>query len=978
MTNSRDKNPARHYSVLSNAVTPNVSVPGASAYDNPDTAQCNTTSYFAPRPAAISVVAEPEELDDPVAIAAKGARSPAELLRRMSLVGHSKSESFDFDPREQYPSLELTGNVISATFCIPYKVGLTADGGWDLQSRRGTSALFDSFAYLSSHKTPWKHTLLGWTGEIQPLPESPAQPDTSASTERDGTLKRSDTGGSWQSISKPLSKGSASNPVSSQSNPQGSPSGDGINVTKKDRQRLESLLRQDKNGQVMPVWLSDTPEDAKSDLYLKDQNRWRMYAEHELYTLFHYRQHAPNDGRAERRWWIDYVRMNQLFADRILEVYRAGDIVWVHDYHLMLLPHMLRQRIPNVYVGFFLHIPFPSSEYLRCLPKRKEVLEGCLGATMIAFQSFSYSRHFSSCCERILGFESSSAGVDAYGAHVAIDVFPIGINVEAVQKAAFNDPSIDKTISAIRQLYGDKKIIVGRDRLDTVRGVAQKLMAFEIFLERYPAWRDKVVLIQVTSPTSVEEEQEDPQHKIEHKISDLVSKINGQYGSLSHSPVQHYPQYLSKQEYFALLRIADVGLITSVRDGMNTTSLEYVLCQKDHHGPLILSEFSGTAGSLRHAIHINPWNLVGVADVIKDALEMSPKDRYMSQRKLYEQVTTHPVSRWSNSFLKRLLTNLASNNQNTLTPALDRHVLRPQYFKAKRRLFMFDYDGTLTPIVKDPTAAIPSDKVLRTIKSLAQNPKNAVWLISGRDQQFLDDWMGHIPELGLSAEHGCFVRPPRSEVWENLTEKTDMKWQTEVMRTYQRYTDITPGSFIERKRVALTWHYRRADPDLGKFHAEQCRKELEDSVAKKFDVEVMSGKANLEVRPQFVNKGYIATRLVSEYGTEEGAPPDFVFCAGDDFTDEDMFRALLRSNLPKHQVFAVTVGASSKKTLASWHLLEPRDVIAAITSLIAADEDDRVLDRTFRDLSTMPSKEGTSPKGTDKESLPKLEGKDEK
>jgi trehalose 6-phosphate synthase/phosphatase len=886
MTGSEELNPALHHPISNNAITPDVSVPGAAAFDNCETPQWNANSYFAPKLADTAITEEPAEMDG-LATATKGAKTPAELLRRMSLIGHSRSESFDFDPREQYPSLDLSGNVISATFCIPYKVGFAANGEWDLQSRRGTSALFDSFSYLSSRKTPWKHTLVGWTGEVQPLLEPPAKRPPPDSADRAG-VTRAKSSGSWHSISKPLHKVSTPTPVFPPPKPQNTSSSDGIIVTKKDRQRLEALLRQDKNGLVMPVWLSDEVEDADADLHLKDQSRWRRYAEHELYTLFHYRQHAPDDGRAERRWWTDYIRMNQLFADRILDVYQAGDIVWIHDYHLMLLPHMLRQRIPNVYVGFFLHIPFPSSEFLRCLPRRKDVLEGCLGSTMIAFQSFSYSRHFSSCCERILGFESSSAGVDAYGAHVAIDVFPIGINVEAVRKAAFNDALIDKTITAIRQLYGDKKIIVGRDRLDTVRGVAQKLMAFEIFLDRYPQWRDKVVLIQVTSPTSVEEEQEDSKHKIEHKVSDLVSKINGEYGSLSHSPVQHYPQYLSPHEYFALLRIADVGLITSVRDGMNTTSLEYVVCQKENRGPLILSEFSGTAGSLRDAIHINPWNLGGVADAIKEALEMSPKDRDRAQRKLYEQVITHPVSQWCNSFLKRLLTNLASNNQNVLTPALDRHVLSPQYLKAKRRLFLFDYDGTLTPIVKDPAAAIPSDKVLRTVKSLAQNPKNAVWIISGRDQQFLDDWMGHIPELGLSAEHGCFIRPPRSEVWENLTEKTDMRWQQDVMKTYQRYTDLTPGSFIERKRVALTWHYRRADPDLGKWHAEKCKSDLERDVVKRFEVEVMSGKANLEVRPQFVNKGYIATRLINEYGSDEGSPPDFVFCAGDDFTDEGM------------------------------------------------------------------------------------------
>lgn len=206
---------------------------------------------------------------------------------------------------------------------------------------------------------------------------------------------------------------------------------------------------------------------------------------------------------------------------------------------------------------------------------------------------------------------------------------------------------------------------------------------------------------------------------------------------------------------------------------------------------------------------------------------------------------------------------------------------------------MFDYDGTLTPIVKDPQAAIPSDRVLRTIKSLAADPRNAVWIISGRDQAFLDEWMGHIPELGLSAEHGCFIRKPRSDDWENLAEKSDMAWQKDVVEVFQHYAERTQGSFIERKRVALTWHYRRADPEYGAFQARECRRQLEETVGKKWDVEVMAGKANLEVRPTFVNKGFIATRLVNEYGTTPGKAPEFILCLGDDFTDEGMYMIFL-------------------------------------------------------------------------------------
>ncbi|KAK5733805.1 threalose-6-phosphate phosphatase [Elasticomyces elasticus] len=548
---------------------------------------------------------------------------------------------------------------------------------------------------------------------------------------------------------------------------------------------------------------------------------------------------------------------------------------------------------------------------------------------MLGFQAYSYSRHFASCCTRILGFQSTSAGVDAYGTHVATDVFPIGINAEATIQSAFHSQGVERCIAALRERYHGKKIIVGRDRLDSVRGVAQKLQAYEIFLERHPEWRDKVVLIQVTSPTSIEEE-DDKADKTANKISDLVARINGAYGSLSFTPVQHYPQYLDKDEYFALLRIADLGLITSVRDGMNTTALEYVISQRDKHSPLIISEFSGTAGSLGSAIHINPWDLSGTADAIDTALTLSEEEKEEDHAHLYRHVRRNTVQAWTSNYLKRLLTNLSSFDQSSATPALDRTKLLTQYRASKRRLFMFDYDGTLTPIVKDPQAAIPSDRVLRTLKTLASDPNNSVWIISGRDQNFLNEWMGHIPALGLSAEHGSFMRHPHSTNWLNLTETMDMSWQSQVLATFEYYTSKTPGAFIERKKIALTWHFRQSDQEHAVQMARECQKHLETTVGKLYDVEVMNGKANLEVRPKFVNKGEIAKQLVRDFGDER---PDFVLCLGDDFTDEDMFRALNVSRLPAEHVFAVTVGASSKQTLAKWHLLEPSDVISAVALL---------------------------------------------
>ncbi|KFA79043.1 hypothetical protein S40288_08769 [Stachybotrys chartarum IBT 40288] len=851
------------------------------------------------------------------------------LQRRVTTDNMGRRESLS-EIRAANPDLSISGNIISATFNIPHAFTYRKGGEWDLSPRRGQSALFDSFAYLSSDATPWNHTVVAWIGEVAHPRETPlSPPDTPVNT----TVGVS----SLNALSAPI-------PIDASSRLPTPPLSEGVWVPKEDQQRLEEQLAENKTIRTIPVWLCDENDSRPDGITLKDQARWRRYAEHDLYTLLHYKQNEPNDGRKERVQWADYYRMNQKFADKIVETYKPGDIVVVHDYYLMLLPSMLRQRVPNMHISFFLHCPFPSSEFLRCLPRRKEVLEGVLGSNLVGFQSYSYSRHFLSCCTRILGFPSDTLGIDAYGARVQVGVFPIGIDAARVESFAWTD-AVNVKHDALKKMYEGKKIIVGRDRLDTVRGVAQKLQAFERFLEMYPEWREKVVLIQVTSPTSVESEDEEDETKIASRVNELVMQINGHYGSLGFSPVQHYPQYLNQEEYFALLRAGDIGLITSVRDGMNTTSLEYIVCQKESHGPLILSEFSGTAGSLGDAIHINPWDLGGVAEKIHAALTMSDDKRLAMQSSLYRHVTTHTVQSWITKFIRKVYTVLGESKPSNATPLLDRITLLSKYRAAKKRLFMFDYDGTLTPIVREPSAAIPSERIMHGLKLLAEDPKNHVWIISGRDQEFLAQHLGHIKGLGFSAEHGSFMRNPGSDEWINLAEKFDMGWQAEVIAVFQKYTDKVTGSFIERKRCAVTWHYRQADPEQGIHMSQECFKELEEGVGRRWEVEVMPGKANIEVRPTFINKGEIVKRLVATYSrpggepTEEDSNPgrlEFSMCAGDDFTDEDMFRSLnglSGSVLAADEVFTVTVGASTKVTLAKWHLLEPEDVIECVTLL---------------------------------------------
>ncbi|KAJ3407202.1 threalose-6-phosphate phosphatase [Chytridiales sp. JEL 0842] len=723
---------------------------------------------------------------------------------------------------------------------------------WNLQPRYGNSALYSGIRSLRENED--EHLLhIGWPGAI-----------TESSTQKPV---------GWAQV------GSA------------------------DRQELVKEL---KTHQCVPVWLDDKVASGGYDGYCKT----------DLWPLFHYiLWDSVTDGSLESKNWADYVAMNKAFADSVVTNYQPGDTIWIHDYHLLLLPAILRERLPEATIGFFLHTPFPSSEIFRCLPKRKEILQGILGANVVGFQTYSYARHFISSCTRVLGLESSPNGVDYRGNQVVVGIFPIGIDVahvEAMQKTQ----AVQDKIASIRETYAGKYLIIGRDKLDHINGVHHKLNAFEKFLALYPEWQNKVVLIQVTSPA----QRECP--KLESKISEIVSRINGTFGSLEFVPVHHYHHHLDPAEYLALLSVAHVGLITSVRDGMNTTSHEFVVCQQENRGALILSEFTGTAGSLSSAILVNPWDYLGVANAINEALLMSAEDKLVRHQQLYKYVTSRTVQNWARSFVMELRQRAAVPDVSNPTPRLDRELILRYYKNAKKRLLLFDYDGTLTPIVKTPSAAVPPPRMLKFLATLCADPRNYVFVISGRDQACLDNWLGHIKGLGLSAEHGSFIKYPGGQ-WTNLSKEMDLSWKDKVAEVFQYYTERTQGSFVEHKRCSITWHYRLADPDYGSFQARECHNHLENAVLSKLPVEVMIGKKNLEVRPRAINKGEIVKKLLA------GRPgTDFIFCVGDDSTDEEMFKSLRRSaEVDKDACFTCMVGSSTKKTKALWHVESPEQVI---------------------------------------------------
>ncbi|KZS96206.1 trehalose-6-phosphate phosphatase [Sistotremastrum niveocremeum HHB9708] len=724
-------------------------------------------------------------------------------------------------------------------------------------------------------------------------------------------------------------------------------------LTEEDKKEVEELLDENeealeseepgKKAKLVPVWLDDKIAHAHYEGYCKTI----------LWPLFHYLlwQDVATETSTVDDNWDAYVQANQAFTDAVLRVAQPGDLIWIHDYHLLLVPGMLRKANSDSIVGLFIHTPFPSSEVFRCLPKRKEVLDGMLGANLVCFQTYAYSRHFASTCTRVCGYEIVSRGVDVQGHVAAIGHCAVGIDADRVAKDATR-PGVKPKAEALRALYEGKKIIVGRDKLDVVKGVLQKLKAFEKLLRDYPEWRGNVVLIQVTAPAQADSS------KLEHQVSELVASINGEFGSLDFIPIHHYHQTIKRDEFYALLSVADLAVITPLRDGMNTASMEFVIAQEHaNKSPLILSEFMGISNNMSHALQINPWNLGDVAAAINYGLLMSEEEKAQRHAALYGVVTTHTSHTWAAVLVKMLLSQLDNDLTAHQTPLLNKPQLIQSYEKAKKRLFLFDYDGTLTPIVKTPSMAVPSPEALEALTKLSEDPRNVVYIISGRDGDFLEHHFGHLKKIGMSAEHGSFVRSPGADGWSNLTEELDMSWMDEVLEIFKYYTERTTGSHIETKKCSITWHYRASDPEWGLFQCRQCQDLLENNLTHKRPIEVLVGKKNLEVRPIAVNKGEIVKRIL--YNNPDA---EMVFCAGDDKTDEDMFRSLrqsMSSNGPAvmqppagvialngvepkpvqlairpESIFSTAVGASSKKTLASWHVTTPQEVIEHMLELV--------------------------------------------
>ncbi|ORY94728.1 glycosyltransferase family 20-domain-containing protein [Syncephalastrum racemosum] len=644
------------------------------------------------------------------------------------------------------------------------------------------------------------------------------------------------------------------------------------------------------------------------------EGAYNRYCKQVLWPYFHYVVQDDSQNLIyQDKAWESYKAVNQLFADAIVENYRPGDTIWVNDYHLMLLPGMLREKLPDAIVGFFLHIPFPSSELFRCLPTRKALLEGMLQSNLIGFQTYSFARHFLQTCARILSLDTTPSGIQMDSHYVSVGIYPIGIDMDALNKKRCA-PEVQRSVEMLKEKYGGKKLIVARDKLDYIKGVRQKMLAFEQFLVRHPEWRGKVVMIQIALSTAEKNE-------LRAHISDVVSRVNSKFSTIAYQPIVFLHQDISFSQYLALLTAADVSLITPLRDGMNLTSHEYIVCQENHHGPLILSEFTGTYGSFGACLRVNPWDYRQVGNAIHEALSMSEEEKAARWGELYKSIVTNSAQNFASSILNELARLRLTSNR---IPRLDADEVKKAFLSSQRCLFLFDYGGTLIPHGKS-AGSRDLERLINVLSRLTQHPDSAVYVISGRTQPNVERDLGSIPNLGLSAENGFYMKP-RGEDWQKMLTNVDLSWMPAVKEIFQYYTERTPGASIETKEISMVWHYRTApgsDAQFAAWQAAECQNHIADSVNKNFSVYAITGRTNIEVLPHDVSKSTIAQRILQDI------QPDFILSIGDDRMDEDMFAYLNKQAIPR--VFTCTVGLRS--TEAKYYVPNVESVLSTLETL---------------------------------------------
>jgi trehalose 6-phosphate synthase/phosphatase len=633
-----------------------------------------------------------------------------------------------------------------------------------------------------------------------------------------------------------------------------------------------------------------------------------------LWPLFHYLiDRMPADATG----WDAYRRVNEMFADAVAYEYREGDAIWVHDYQMMLVPALLRERLPEARIGFFLHIPFPSSEVFRVLPWRREILTGLLGADLVGFHTFAYLRHFLASLLHVDGVEADVDRVRVGRRDVKLGVFPMGVDAGGFAARAA-DPQVAAQAAAIRRDAGGRRIVLGIDRLDYTKGIPRRLEAIERLLERNPELSDQMRYIQVAVPSRGEVGSY--QH-FKRQLEERVGRINGACGTVRSTPVHYVHRSVPTEELVALYCAADVMLVTPLRDGMNLVAKEFVASRVDDDGVLLLSEFAGAACELHSALIVNPYDVDGVAAALARALDMPTEERRARMRALRRVVNEHDIHAWADGFLRELreLPQSHRDARRRTTPPLS--AMLAELRRTARLRLLLDYDGTLVPLARSPELAAPDRELRALLSRLAAMPGLDVEIVSGRPRETLDAWLGDLP-VTLWAEHGFWHRDHPVGIWQPAMD-VQPDWMSRVRPILDRFTAATPGAAIEVKSASLAWHYRAAPREFGARQAHELRMLLGDALSNQ-PLEVLEGKKVLEVRWRGISKALVARRAVEATG-----PGTAIVAIGDDRTDEELFRALPSSS--------VTIAVGRAVSAAAYRVDDHRAVRRLLESLAPDD-----------------------------------------
>ncbi len=589
-----------------------------------------------------------------------------------------------------------------------------------------------------------------------------------------------------------------------------------------------------------------------------------------LWPLFH---SLHERARFDRRDWETYRRVNQRFADAAVSAYSPGDIAWVHDYHLMLTPQQMRLKVPDAQIAFFLHIPFPPYDIFRLLPWEEDLLWGLLACDVIGFHVSGYAHNFLDCVERRLGarVDRENMLVEHGDRTVQIGSFPIGIEFDLYEKQALDAPPSKE----VRH----ERIVLGVDRLDYTKGIPERIRAFERLLELYPDYREEVVLLQIAVPSR---SQVAEYKELKREIDELVGRVNGRFATSSWSPIRYLYRAVPQDRLAGLYRDAHVALVTPLRDGMNLVAKEYVTCQVEDPGVLVLSRLAGAAETMHEALLVNPYNPDECAEAMHRALSMDEAERGSRVAALRRRERRYNVDFWVRSFLTA-----AAEDRQTLRPAShsEFETWLGAYLSGYQCALFLDYDGTLTPIVDHPSKALLADSMRSALEACAERADTDVAIVSGRK---LEDVRSHVtdPRLTYAGNHGLEVSGPdlppfRHEDLVHYLSRTD-----DLAKELERLG--VEGAWTERKGPTLTFHYRKVAEPKRDALIEEARSLI---IASGF--QARDAHCAVEARPPIGwDKGRAVLHILrSRYGRAWSERVRVIY-VGDDLTDEDAFRLL--------------------------------------------------------------------------------------